>query len=76
MIKVQSEVIEIVKKIVDASMNVDENYLINATDDLDSLSVARLSLALEEKFNITFSLSFFSEPRSIADIVKRVSDDV
>ena len=66
---------KLIQKILDIQSVTDSDFIVNPKDKLDSLSVVRLILAIEEKYNVSLNIDFFSKPKTISDILMAISDD-
>lgn len=70
MVNKQDKIIEIIKELVDAPSDIDESYKIGSNSGWDSLSIVRLIVALENKLNIILKLDFFTEDKTILEILE------
>jgi acyl carrier protein len=66
---------KLIQKILDIQSVIDNDFVVNPRDKLDSLSIVRLILAIEEKYNVSLNIDFFSKPKTISDIMMAISDD-
>ena len=66
---------KLIQKILDIQLDIDNDFVVNPRDKLDSLSIVRLILAIEEKYNVSLNIDFFSKPKTISDIMMAISDE-
>ena len=66
---------KVIQKTLDIQLVIDNDFIVNPRDKLDSLSVVRLILAIEEEYNVSLNIDFFSQPKTISDIIIAISDD-